>query len=139
MNRYLKTVSIRKTLRGHVPSIPFEKIARAVLGRHYELSLVICADMLARNMNLKYRKKTYAPNVLSFPLTKKEGEIFLNVRKAQREARQFGVSVRERLALLFVHGCYHLKGLSHGRTMEAKERRILRAFSFQWHGNSTRE
>ncbi len=122
-----------------MPPVPFEKIARAVLGRHYELSLVICGDALARRMNITYRKKTYKPNVLSFPLTKKEGEIFLNMRQAEREAQQFGVSPRERLALLFVHGCYHLKGLSHGRTMEARERRILRAFSFQWHGNSTRE
>ena len=134
----MSPVSIKTTVHGPVPHIQFEKMARAILGSGYELSLVICGDSLARSVNTKYRKKTYAPNVLSFPLTKQEGEIFLNIRKAQREARQFGVSLRERLALLFVHGCFHLKGLPHGRTMEGKERRILRAFSFQWHGNSTR-
>src|SRR3990167_2810110 len=77
--------------------IPFEEIAQAVLGKNYELSLVICGDNLARRMNREYRlpslklrqasKKNYSPNVLSFPLSKTEGEIFLNVRAAARGAR----------------------------------------------------
>jgi len=117
--------------------VPFEKIARTVLGGKYELSLVICGDLLARRMNREYRKKTYKPNVLSFPLSKTEGEIFLNIRKAEREARRFGVSAQARLALLFVHGCFHLKGLRHGRIMERHEARILRRFGYKWHGDST--
>lgn len=122
------SVSIKKTIRGSVPHIPFDKIARAVLGRRYELSLVVCGDALACRMNQKYRKKSYAPNVLSFPLSKNEGEIFLNVRKAAREAKRLKVSLSEQLAFLFVHGCFHLKGLSHGRIMEEHERRVLRRF-----------
>jgi rRNA maturation RNase YbeY len=124
-------VSIRKTLRGPVLRIPFEEIATSILGMSYELSLVICADTLARKMNIAYRKKTYSPNVLSFPIDKNEGEIFLNVRKAEREARQFDTSLQKRLALLFVHGCFHLKGLAHGRTMEASEQRVLSRFKLQ--------
>ncbi len=124
-------VGIRNTTRGKVPRIPFEKIARAVLGPRFELSLVICGDTIATRMNKEYRKKTYKPNVLSFPLGKHEGEIFLNVRCAEREAKKFNVQLRDRIALLFVHGCYHLKGLKHGRIMEQQECRILRRFGFQ--------
>ncbi len=119
--------------------IPYEKLAHAVLGKGYELSLVVCGDTLARRMNQKYRKKNYKPNVLSFPLSKGEGEIFLNVRKAAREAREYKVSLRDRTALLFVHGCFHLKGLSHGRIMEGQEQRILRAFDFSCNGHYTQE
>lgn len=122
-------VSVRTTIRGPVPRIPFEDIARAALGKEYELSLVVCGDALATRMNTEHRGKTYSPNVLSFPLSKTEGEIFLNVRCAQRESRRYGIPLRERLALLFVHGCLHLKGLQHGRTMEETERRVLRALS----------
>ena len=122
--------------------IPYEKIARAILVRKYELSLVICSDGLAHGMNKRYRKKNYKPNVLSFPISKREGEIFLNVRKAAREAlpagrqsatlsaKQKRAAWRNRMALLFVHGCFHLKGLRHGRTMEGQEQRVLRAFHF---------
>ena len=122
------TFALKNTTRGALPRVPFEKLARAILGAKYELSLVLCADTLARRMNKAYRKKTYAPNVLSFPLTPAEGEIFLNVRKAAREAKAFGVPLPERLALLFVHGCFHLRGLSHGRIMEAAEQKTLRRF-----------
>jgi len=122
--------AMRRTLRGAAPSLPYEKMARRILGGRYSLSLVVCGDQLSRTMNAKYRRKTYAPNVLSFPYSKTEGEIFLNVRKAAREARAAGISHRNRLALLFVHGCFHLKGHDHGAIMESEEQKVLREFGF---------
>ena len=116
---------VRKTIRTTVPSIPFEKLASEVLSGRYELSLVICGDTLARKMNKKYRNRSYFPNVLSFPIEKTSGEIFLNVRCAEREAKKYGVSLRSRMALLFVHGLFHLKGLAHGTRMENAEQKIL--------------
>lgn len=123
-------LSIKRTIRSAAPALPFEKIARAVLGARYELSLVVCGDSLARRMNETYRKKRYKPNVLSFPLSKNEGEIFLNVQCAKREAKRYKIALDERLALLFVHGCFHLKGFRHGKKMEAAERRILKRSGF---------
>ncbi len=132
-------LDIKTTIRGTVPRIPFSAIAAFVLPR-YQLSLVLCGDDLAKRINITYRKKSYSPNVLSFPLDKNEGEIFLNVRKAEREAlpagRQGGkmsvaqkrIAVRNRVALLFVHGLFHLKGLDHGDKMESEEERVLRRF-----------
>lgn len=114
-----------------MPRLPFEKMAREILSERYDLSLVICGDTLARHMNRRYRKKTYAPNVLSFPLGTYEGELFLNTESAKREAKKYSASLRQRLALLFVHGCLHLKGGRHGRRMESEERRVLRHFGFQ--------
>lgn len=121
-------MDIRRTIRTPTPAIPFAAVVRSILGNRYELSLVICGDALARRMNRVYRKKNYSPNVLSFPYAPHEGEIFLNVRKAEREARVTRTSPRARLALLFVHGCFHLKGLDHGVTMERLERDTLRKF-----------
>ena len=96
-------IDIKTTIRGPVPRIPFGDIARAILGDAYELSLVICGDKLAQRMNIEHRNKSYYPNVLSFPLTKSEGEIFLNVRKAAREARVGDIPAKQRIAYLFIH------------------------------------
>jgi probable rRNA maturation factor len=117
-------------MRGQVPRLPFEKMASAILGAKYELSLVVCGDSLAQRMNKEYRKKSYKPNVLSFPISKTEGEIFLNVQCAAREAKKYKTTLPKRLALLFVHGCFHLKGLKHGKKMEAAEQKVLRRFGF---------
>lgn len=122
-------IDIRTTVRGSVPRIPFEDIARSILPAQYELSLVVCGDTLARRINTENRKKTYSPNVLSLPIDTHEGEIFLNLRKAEREAKQEDTSTRARLALLYVHGLYHLKGLNHGPKMEALEQKTLKQFN----------
>ena len=65
-------------------------------GPRYELSLVVCGDSLAQRMNKIYRKKTYKPNVLSFLFSKTEGEIFLNVQCAKREAKKYGTTLQKR-------------------------------------------
>ena len=124
-------VDIRTTYRGPTPRLPYREIAEAILGQQYELSLVISGDRLARRMNKAYRKKNYRPNVLSFPLSRKEGEIFLNAACATREATRYQTTLKKRLALLYVHGCCHLKGLDHGRTMESLEQAILKRFKFE--------
>lgn len=123
-------VEITCTVRGRTTSIPFEKIAGEILGKSYSLSLVLSGDKLARRINRTYRKKDYSPNVLSFPLQKNEGEIFLNVRKAEREAHAMKIPSRARIAHLFAHGCFHLRGLKHGAKMDTEEQRILKRFGF---------
>ncbi len=125
------SVDIRNTTRSNTPRIPFEKIAKAILPKTYSLSIVVCGDNLSRRMNREYRKKTYAPNVLSFPIGKIEGEIFLNIRKAEREAKTFGMKTIDRTAHLFVHGCFHLLGYDHGEKMDALEVKVLRKFGFK--------
>lgn len=124
-----QTVELRSTV-SRCPTLPFEAIARHILGERYQLSLVICGDTLARRVNTQWRKKTYSPNVLSFPYDEWSGEVILNVRKAEREARVGGVSVKSRLALLFVHACYHLKGMDHSDEMERLEAKALARFDF---------
>lgn len=121
------TLDIKRTVDDTV-RLPFEKMAEAALPNGYQLSLVICGDHLAQRMNKEYRKKTYRPNVLSFPISKTEGEIFLNIRKAAREAKQEGISRDKRLALLFIHGCFHLAGYDHSDRMEALEQKVLKKF-----------
>ena len=120
-------VEIRRTVR-RSPTLPYARVATRILPRTYQLSIVVCGDSLSRKLNKAYRKKTYAANVLSFPLSSHEGELFINVDAAAREARRFGTTPKKRLALLFVHGLLHLKGLHHGRTMDRREEEILSVF-----------
>lgn len=117
---------VRNTTRGVLPRILFDTITRAILGASYSLSLVLCSDTLARRLNREHRKKSYTPNVLSFPLSPLEGEIFLNIREAEREAFREGVSPATRIAYLFIHACLHLKGMNHGDAMDTEERRHMK-------------
>ena len=111
------------------PRIPFEKIAADLLGSPYELSLVLMADTLARKLNKKFKKKNNPTNVLSFPYTKNEGEIFLNIRRAERDAKKYGHTPREHITFLFIHGCLHLKGHTHSPNMEKQEEKLLALYT----------
>ena len=130
------SLDITSTLRGRLPFIngrrplPLQKIARKLLPRDYSLSLVFCGDHLARRLNRQRRHKDYPANVLSFPLSKTEGEIFIDVLKAAREARRLGISHNHRIAHLVVHAILHLKGHAHSDKMDRTEQSILRSFGF---------
>ena len=124
-------LEVRRTAHTAV-RLPFERLAGRILPAQYRLSVVLCGDALSKRLNREYRQKTYTPNVLSFPLSKTEGEIFINVHVAAREARHYGVPVKARIAHLFVHGCAHLRGLPHGARMDALEARTLRAEGFRY-------
>jgi probable rRNA maturation factor len=102
-----------------------------VLGAQYHLSLVVVGDARSKQLNFEYRKKTYIPNVLSFPLDVESGEIFLNLKQARREHKQRGESFEYFVALLFIHSMLHLIGKRHGSTMEEMEQKVLRRFQIR--------
>jgi len=102
----------------------------AVLGKKYELSLVFVGDAISRRLNKKYRKKDKATNILSFPLTKDNGEIFINLKIAKKDAPKFEKSYNNFVKFLFIHGCLHLKGFEHGVGMEKMEEKFSKEFDF---------
>jgi ssRNA-specific RNase YbeY (16S rRNA maturation enzyme) len=97
LNRTKRKLSARELLL-------FKKAYKAALPKGYELSLVFCTDKITDH------------NVLAYPLSKSEGEIFINPSRAG----QFT------LIELFVHACVHLTGGKHGKAMEEKEDKIHR-------------
>ncbi|QSH39655.1 rRNA maturation RNase YbeY [Candidatus Kaiserbacteria bacterium] len=117
---------ITHTTQGTLPSVPFEKIKNTILGQSYTLSLVLMADTLAKRLNKEHKKRTNPTNILSFPLSDKEGEIFLNIRRAKRDAKKFGHTTNQHIVFLFIHGCLHLKGNVHGEEMEKQEEKLLK-------------
>ena len=121
---------ITNKTKGKVLPLPFAQIKEAVLGESYDLSLVFVGDTTSRKLNRIYRDKDKPTNVLSFPLSKKEGEIFINLKKARAEAPDFDMPYKTFVAYLFIHGLLHLKGLDHGKKMEALETQFLKKFEF---------
>ncbi len=128
VNKTLASFGITQLTKDRVPALPFLRLKEKVLGKRYNLSLVIVGDARAKTLNMKYRGKDYTPNVLSFPINKENGEIFLNLRQAKREHRKRGESFDYFVALLFIHSMLHLIGKQHSSTMEHEEQKFLASY-----------
>jgi len=119
---------ISNTTKGKLSSLPFVSIKNAIVGDTYELSLVFIGDKRSRTLNRIYRDKDKVANVLSFPLSKTEGEIFLNLRRVRIEAKKFDKTFVQFAGFLFIHGLLHLKGMDHGSRMEQQEEIFVKKF-----------
>jgi probable rRNA maturation factor len=124
--------------------------AAAALARHpdcrlppaAEASVVLGSDALLARLNLAYRSRTGATNVLSFAYQRPAGvgvgdegylgDVLLAAETVHREALARGIALEAHLQHLVVHGLLHLLGRDHGNdadaeAMEALETAILAA------------
>ena len=104
-------LAIRNLTRANTPRLPYRQLTERILGGRYELSVVLIGNTRARTLNRTWRGKDYPANILTFPLDRNLGEIFLNLDQTS------GTNLQP----LFIHGLLHLKGLTHGSRMEQLE------------------
>ena len=95
--------------------ILLQKIKEEVLGKKYSLSVVFAPSALMEKLNIRYRDKIKTATVLSFSLSKEEGEIFINLQQKKHHP-----------LFLFIHALLHLKSLKHGAKMEEQEKKLLK-------------
>lgn len=100
-----------------------DKLKNEILGKDYDLSLAFIDRKTSRRLNRTYRKIDRPTNVLSFPLSKKSGEILICREVAKKEAPKFGKPLPDFLGFLVIHGMLHLKGYEHSSRMERAEKK----------------
>jgi rRNA maturation RNase YbeY len=128
MQKNLDNLTIIRETRGKLPSLPFLRMKNAILGEDYELSLVFVGRNKAIQLHKDWKSKNDPVNILSFPLSKTEGEIIISLEKARSECKHFDRGYENYLAFLFIHGCTHLKGFAHGNKMEQEEKKYREQF-----------
>ena len=121
--------SITNKTKGKLPRLPFVQLKNKILGKKYDISIVFVTPKESHKINLAYRQKNNPTNVLSFPLSKTSGEIFVDMTTSKKDAPNFGMTPTKFLLFLVIHAMLHLKGMEHGSTMEADEKKFLKFFS----------
>ena len=102
--------------------------------RGWGVTVLLTDDATVRDLNLRFRGKDAATNVLSFPAPPSAaphlGDVALAYGVCAREAAEQGKPLGDHLQHLVVHGVLHLLGFDHlddseAEAMEARERAIL--------------
>jgi probable rRNA maturation factor len=153
LSRSPLAVDLQSSVRSALPAAArFTAWARAAAGPRgegAEVAVRVVGLAEGRRLNLVWRGRDYATNVLSFPVpvgvppvpgtarrrTRPLGDIVLCAPVVAREAARQGKAPLAHWAHLVVHGCLHLLGHDHeraidARRMERRERRVLAALGF---------
>lgn len=122
-------LEIKRMTKGKLPSLPFVRIKEEIIGKDYELSITFVNKKTIEDLSLKFKKNKDHKNILSFPITKKSGEMILNLETIRTEAKNFDKKYINYLGFLVIHGILHLKGMTHGSKMEAMEKKFVKMFN----------
>lgn len=128
----MKVTVIRRCRRERVPRRFVERWVRALskeLRRRRfaitagELILVFVDAREMRVLNRRYRKKNAATDVLSFAATDASalGELVLCPSVLRSQSLRTNLSYRHELGYMIVHGCLHLLGYDHEKSVKAEK------------------
>jgi probable rRNA maturation factor len=125
---------VRRAAGRKISSRRLKRVALALLQlakrQEAELSLALIDNAEMQKLNARYRHKSYAADVLSFPAAKDLpadapllGDVIISVDKAAAQAKEQRHSLDQEVVTLLIHGVVHLLGYDHERS--AKDARIM--------------
>lgn len=90
-----------------------EKALRGRKVRNATVDVILMSDADVRALNKAYLQHDYETDVITFALEENvvEGEIYISIDTARRQAAEYGVTLTNELCRLVVHGILHLCGL----------------------------
>ena len=112
-------------------------VLRSEQCRQAELAVIFVNDRTMRALNTTYLNHRFPTDVLSFPLSPPsapalEGEVYVNLDQARRQAPRFDATFRREIDRLVIHGTLHLLGYDdrssrdRSRMTKAEERYLQR-------------
>ncbi len=110
----------------HIAPSRISRFRNLILGKSYALSVAFVSPKKIRALNKQYRGIDAPTDVLSFPYSKTEGEIYFCASEVTRHARVWQQPVQKYLPYLLMHGMIHLLGVDHGSRMTALENKYAK-------------
>ncbi len=120
----------------HILHASVGDLVRHVMGEEgvdeAEVDLVFCGDKRIAELNEQWLDRPGPTDVLTFDLSDRtgndsgrlEGEIYIDLTQAARQAPEFDVSLDEEIRRLIIHGILHLIGFDDtGSTVETERMR----------------
>jgi len=104
--------------------------ARKAAGLKGGVDVLVTSDAKMKTLNRRFRGKNAATDVLSFPVSARDGlgknlagEIAISAEIARRNARELGHETADEVKILALHGILHLGGYDHERDRGEMARR----------------
>lgn len=123
------SAAIEQALNEQVSEALMKKWVKAATTRSGQLTLRFVNASEGKKLNLAYRNKDKATNVLTFPYelskTNLLADIIFCLPVVKKEAKEQGKAFKAHLAHLIIHGCLHAQAYDHETDKEAKKMESL--------------
>lgn len=138
INNEQDSICIPEEINGIIEEIVELILKKELSKSNYEVSISYVDDERIRELNAIYRGKDRPTDVLSFPLLEADnleldssidegeillGDIVISLETANRQAEEYGHTLKREICYLVIHSMYHLLGYDH---MEAEEKKEMR-------------
>jgi probable rRNA maturation factor len=88
-----------------------------------DVNVIFVGDKYIKKLNTKFLKHKWVTDVISFPLgnsTAVEGEVYVNLIRAKRQAKEYQSTFKNEVQRLVIHGILHLIGYTDSTTETRK-------------------
>ena len=107
----------KKEIQKHLLFFKKELIAQGIEKNklNQKILIVFTSSQEMRQLNRDHLKRDYATDILSFSPVEEDslGELILSVEKIKSQAKEHGISFKEEMMYLILHGLLHLLGYQH--------------------------
>lgn len=121
-----KVVQLPNGLRTLIRRCCEEALSEEEIEEEAEVNLTVADNAEIHSLNLEYRQKDCATDVLSFPMSDGEefdidpetnrimlGDIVISAERALEQAKEYGHSFEREMCFLATHSMFHLLGYDH--------------------------
>ena len=88
--------------------------------KNWEISILLCNDIIIKELNYKYRSRNEPTDVLSFTQDLEPiddiiyaGDIIISLETIKDHSVSFDVDIDEEFKRVLIHGILHLNGMNH--------------------------
>ena len=115
---YFNEVDYSKTINNVL-----DKASNIMDTKDKSINVILVDNQQIKNMNMQYRHKDYATDVLTFPdgYLNQLGDVIVSIEKCQEQAKEYAHSFERELGFLVVHGYLHTLGYDHQTFDEEEE------------------
>jgi rRNA maturation RNase YbeY len=121
------TLKDRKGVKKLISSV-FRKEGIKLAGLNY----IFCTDKRLLGINQDFLKHDYYTDIITFELNPKgqpiEGEIYISIDRIKENAHSLGISLKQELLRVILHGALHLCGYKDKTAAQIKEIRQKEEF-----------
>lgn len=101
--------------------------------KQFHFTVIFIDDEKIRDLNKRFRQVDQFTDVLVFPYSSKEAEIYISAERAYEQAEEYHQTYREEILRLIIHGVLHCLGWRDKNSEERKkmwaiQEKILNSF-----------